>query len=384
MTNQSDTPEHRLGSIRRLLNLDLVEDRRELVTIFASQPTLAVLADENIIDNYLKWFRAPEWHMIYSGGMVAGPEPRGQNTRHGSSIDSLLAATVKLGWLEDYAGFGTLISGLDNPSQISSAIFEIDAAAWCATRQHTKGLTFSPEIVRSAGIKHPDFLWETTLGDLYCECKQLNTWQRTESQRIAALASAAFEVMGDPELWPNEVRIEILIYGRFKAGAKDRLKAIVRQQSAEARLGIIPDQFQDDTFTVAVRNRSDEPFTLADSMTVRIMQVGSVPVPLHDPGSAHLIVTRSMGFARVRALRDFVKEAKQQLPEGGPGGIFIELPSGVDIAAQKLEEMLGQPAHHAVVWASIWTGGNAARVVWRNGQPRDARLIEPMQDVAQN
>jgi hypothetical protein len=78
--------------------------------------------------------------------------------------------------------------------------------------------------------------------------------------------------------------------------------------------------------------------------------------------------------------RGFVKDAKTQLPDDGSGGVFVELPSGIDIATQKLQEMLSQPAHQAVGLGSVWTGGTPVRAVWRNGQAFDARLVEPRRD----
>jgi len=62
---------------------------------------------------------------------------------------------------------------------------------------------FSPPVPKHEGVKYPDFLWGTAIGDLHCECKQLNKWQRTESQRTSALIIVAAGVMGDPELWPK-------------------------------------------------------------------------------------------------------------------------------------------------------------------------------------
>ncbi len=192
--------------------------------------------------------------------------------------------------------------------------------------------------------------------------------------------TVATEAMGDPELWPEDVRMEVLIQGHFRGASENRLKAVVEQQSSEVRRGGRPSPFRDDTFTVEVRDRSANPLVLPDSLSIYQVQVGSVPVPLNNSRSAHLMVTKSIGMARAKALSGFVKDAKTQLPDAGPGGVFIELPSGIDIATQKLQEMLSQPAHQAVVWASIWTGGTLVRAVWRNGQPFDARLVEPKRD----
>jgi hypothetical protein len=170
--------------------------------------------------------------------------------------------------------------------------------------------------------------------------------------------------------------MEILIHGPFRGGSETRLKTIVEQQASAVRRGLRPSPFRDETFTVAIRDRAIDPLGMPDSINMYQVQVSNTPVQINDFHNAHLMVTKSTGFARARALRDFVKEAKKQLPDDGPGGIFIELPSGIDMASEKLQEMLSQPAHQVVAWASIWSGGIPARAVWREGQEFDARLIE--------
>jgi len=341
-------------------------------------PSLAVKVRDNL-DHFLKWFAAPEWHMVYSGGMISGPEPKGRHSRLSSSIERLLDITAVLATVEGYAGFDQLISGLANPSQIASTMFEIEVAAWCASRLHHRALAFSPRITNRAGVKYPDFLWQTALGDLYCECKQLNTWQRSETQRASSLLAAAAEMMGDPASWPKDLRIEVTIGASLRGEAERKLRAVVEQYASAVRQGLRPGVFRAEAFSVAVRDRSDQLRDTPDSITLYQVQVGAEPVLLTSHTSAHLIVTKSIGMARVRALRGFVKEAKEQLPDSGPGGIFIEMPSGVDAGAQKLLEMLGHPAHSAIAWASIWTSGIPIRAVWRNGQPFDARLTDPQE-----
>lgn len=69
--------------IGRKLDLDLSEDRQELIAACAPLPSLKKLVDENI-DDFLRWFKAPEWHVVYDGGMMSGPEPRGLHSRMAS------------------------------------------------------------------------------------------------------------------------------------------------------------------------------------------------------------------------------------------------------------------------------------------------------------
>jgi hypothetical protein len=373
----SESADRPLDRIERVLDLDLVSDREELQTILTSHPSLAALTETGLIEDYLRWFKAAEWRIVYGGGMVSGPQPKGNNVRHGSSIDQMLAIAVKLRWLQDYQGFDRLIASLNNPSQISATIFEIESAAWCATRLCTTALVFSPDVIKREKVKRPDFLWKTDAGDLYCECKQASAWQRSESRLLSTISADLNDAMGDAETWPGDARIEVLIHGLFRAGAKDRLRAVVRGQATEVRRGNRPARFEDDVFAVEVRDRSDYPGSLPDSLTLNSILVGAVPVNLNDPRSAYMIVSKSLGLARVKALRDLVRDAKKQLPNAGPGGVFVEIPSSVDLATEKLEEMLGQPTNQSVVWASIWTTGIPQRVVCRGDQPFDAHLMAP-------
>jgi hypothetical protein len=374
LNESADRP---LEKIKRVLDLDLAANRKELQTILTSHPSLVALTESGLIEDFLRWFRAQEWRTVYGGGMIFGPQPKANASRHGSSIDQMLAITVQLRWLQGYKGFDQLIAGLNNPSQISATIFEIEAAAWCATRLCTTALTFSPDVVKREKVKHPDFLWETNVGALYCECKQANTWQRSEYRLLSQISGDLNDAMGDADTWPTSVRIEVLIHGLFRAGAKDRLKAIVREQAIAVRLGNRPRVFQDDVFTVKVRDRSVYPEALADSLTHNSILVGQVPVNLNDSRNAYMVVSKSIGLARVKALKDLVRDAKKQLPDAAPSGVFVEIPSSVDLAAKKLEEMLGQSANQSLVWVSIWTAGTPHRVVCRDDQPFDGRLIVP-------
>jgi hypothetical protein len=230
----ADRPLHK---IKRVLDLDRVADREELQTILTSHPSLVALTESGLIEDYFGWFKAPEWRTVYGGGMISGPQPKRNNSMHGSSIDQMLATTVRLRWLQGYQGFDRLIAGLNNPSQISATVFEIESAAWCATRLHTTALVFSPDVINREKVKHPDFLWETSVGTLYCECKQASAWQRSESRLLSTISADLNDAMGDAETWPTSVRIEVLINGLFRAGAKDQLKTVVRGQATEVRRG---------------------------------------------------------------------------------------------------------------------------------------------------
>jgi len=51
-------------------------------------------------------------------------------------------------------------------------------------------------------------------------------------------------------------------------------------------------------------------------------------------------VTRSFAGTRAKLVTDFVNEAKKQLPDEGPGAVFIQM-GGASTAVERLKETLG-------------------------------------------
>ena len=102
--------------------------------------------------------------------------------------------------------------------------------------------------------------------------------------------------------------------------------------------------------------------------------VGTTPTRIAAE-NAVLTVTRSLATTRARRVRDLVKRAKSQLPDEGPCGVFIQI-NGAEFAAEQLEEMIGRPAHQAIVWAETWTGMAPQHAIWRQNQPFDGRLLD--------
>jgi hypothetical protein len=90
--------------------------------------------------------------------------------------------------------------------------------------------------------------------------------------------------------------------------------------------------------------------------------------------NAYVTVTRSYLASRAKVVSDVVRDAKKQLPDDAPGAVFIDMP-GATQAAARLNEMLTQPAHDGIVWASVWTAQVPQCAVWREAQPFDGRLV---------
>src|SRR5271157_1597276 len=154
--------------ISRNLSMVIPADRAVLVEAAAGIPELARLVEEHL-DDYLRLFPEDHWREVHSGGLIAIQSSKWLTTA--SNIQRMLETTEKLKHLEAFPGFSTLLSGFRDAAKVDATLFEVSAATWCATRTASLGLEFSPEITVKDRQKHPDFLWHTVYGDLYCECK---------------------------------------------------------------------------------------------------------------------------------------------------------------------------------------------------------------------
>ena len=363
-------PEPKLD-LPRTLDLNRVEDRGALLKA-TSDPELQALI-ENTLDDYLRWFSVSEWRRVYSGGLVNISGTRGTATHSsGFGIDALLKATAQLQSLQKCEGFDQLLAGLKNRTQIHATLFEIAAAGWCAERAVHRGLIFSPTVRKAHGYKHPDFLWKTSLGDLTCECKEADQWLHQETRAINHLREIASAALTEAGGLPDDNRLDIQVNGALAAGYERRLADLVKAVAAKpgessARLVAAP-------FSATVVPRRDPPERPRDSMIASEVIVGTTPTRIAAE-NAVLTVTRSLATTRARRVRDLVKRAKSQLPDEGPCGVFIQI-NGAEFAAEQLEEMIGRPAHQAIVWAETWTGMAPQHAIWRQNQPFDGRLLD--------
>jgi len=156
-------------TIPRVLNLSDTADRCLLKEAAERSPALLALINR-YLDDYLRLFPEAHFQKIYSGGIIGVTSK--SNATAGSDILRMLQLTERLVALEKYQGFPCLLNGFRNPTQFESTRFEVAVASWCDSRRVTVSLAFSPTVSRKGRQKTPELLWETTLGDLYCECKR--------------------------------------------------------------------------------------------------------------------------------------------------------------------------------------------------------------------
>ncbi|MEP6636784.1 MAG: hypothetical protein ABJB97_08670 [Acidobacteriota bacterium] len=157
-------------SLDRELNLNHVDDRRVLAAAAIGDPILRRLIADHL-DDYCTYLSDERWHRVNAGIVNVAA---GEKHHVAFEIADLLMLVGAMKNLKDFDGFATVLKGFQNPTQIESAVFEIRAADWCRSRRVSLGLIFAPEVLVKGRVKRPEFLWRTTQGDCYCECKKSN------------------------------------------------------------------------------------------------------------------------------------------------------------------------------------------------------------------
>ena len=187
------------------------------------------------LEDYVRIFRWPDFHTLYQGGLLSIKGPN--NIQFGFHFESLLRITGELTRLERFPGFQSLIEGFRNPTQVNATLFEIQVAAWCAARKLTQSIQLSPPVQIGGGIKRPEFLWHTDLGDLYCECKQENSFDNKATKRVQKLTEVvgrSFEANGP---WNESSRLDVIIGHPARDGVDQIIERSIREAAARQQAG---------------------------------------------------------------------------------------------------------------------------------------------------
>jgi hypothetical protein len=356
--------------INRVLDLSLPSDQQELREAARNHPELLYLIEEYLAE-YLSLFTEPDWHKIYSGGLLAVRV----NPKHSTGINFLqgLRLTKTLKKLSVYKGYSNLLAGFRNPTQIESTYFESTVACWCVERKTSLSIEFSPKVTVKGGYKYPEFLWHTELGDLFCECKRGNFLEGKLHQRISRLQSYLNEVYERYKPWDSSLRLDVRCESGTTNKIQSRFKSVVAQASAALKGGTYQGKIFTEGNVSAVLQRRDEPFPQErEAMIVSMGEVGPVAKNLVE--ITYLTLTMSLAKYRQDAVARLLRDARTQLPPDATSAVFIEL-GGAGAAQQRLLSLLGEPNYENTPWVSIWSQGELAAAVWRNNQPFDDRIL---------
>jgi hypothetical protein len=218
-------------------------------------------------------------------------------------------------------GFKELIAGFRNAPQFRSTIYEARMAKWCLSRVVTQSLRFGPVVPTNRGPKKPDFLWETSLGSPYVECKQASAYENSVQKRLNRLFAAATAEYAKYPLDDATLRLDLSVGSRIANGVEGRVRAAVGKLCLAGVSGQVVEVGE----ISGVINSRLVRFP-PDPETVRKYEitVGTVPTKL-DAENAHITMALGMGRFREQLVARLVRQARQQLPDDGIGVVFIDL-----------------------------------------------------------
>jgi hypothetical protein len=353
--------------IRRIIDLSIPSDRKELRDTASFHPELSSLLDE-YLDDYFDLFPDPQCRKVHSAGTLSIACGRAKNIP--SDLLRILRLVKAVRRLRQFEGFGKLIDGLN--TNFYSTVFEIFAASWCADRQLSESIQFWPDADVKGKVKHPDFLWSTKLGEIFCECKKLNLGDNKTHRMMENLLKQLEHEYKQWE-WPDHLRLDV----RFEGGTTNRIQhdfsAVVSAAASAVR------NQQDEGFAATSGNvsaelllRTDQDRAGAETIRVGLASVGPVAVNLMD--ATYLSLTASMSGHYKKGLKKLLKEARTQIPPFAKGALFIDI-FGNKTPEETLKRTLRHPTYDNTPWVSLWVDNQFRCAAWQEGQPFDRRLL---------
>ena len=355
----------KMCAVGRALSLDNSEDARILRHVVSAIPDLAVAVQDNLED-YLRLFPEHYWRTLYDGPVVAVPVGPQQLVAY-----ELAYLLQVVGWYKSLLSWEKatdIIGQLRNPPQIPSTFFEIETAAWCSARASTRSMEFFPEVSRNGRVTRPDYMWRTTAGDIYCECKRSSDFEDRFRRRLNSIST--FLDRAVTPVIPDGLRLDFAV--ERTSGAEDSLQRLLHNVERQGEPG---SHFVDGHVSVTVATRgSAAPPNDAMSYRTSTVPVSTSFVRAGPEGATHTLQVRATGYWQTVTTR-LIRDARTQLPNDECGAVMVSLPSvaAAEAAKQKAEALIAQPAYVNTPWIALWAQGGAT-AVWRNNQPFDGRL----------
>lgn len=358
-------------SIPRRLDLSRREDRRDLFIAAEELPELHSLLAA-YLDDYCRLLPAQSWQTVYSGGFVVAARGRRGTTL--SVLDAMhLARTLVR--LESLPGFGKLVEHFGNPTQVSSAIFEARAAAWCADREVTLSIELHPSTQTKGGsITRPDFLWHTRLGDLYCECKRGATLEAAATERLERIYAQLARSYDRFPVWNDSFRLNVSLVTSATNEATRQIDSLVEQaHEADAKGRHARWEYSSKHVRAGFSLRAESLDGSRDGLIMGRSIAGTQATSIVS--TTDLSLAMPVGSHRLRMLTKLVRRARRQLPEDARGAVLLEMSSTSGLA-EKLKELVAQDEHSRTPWISLWRDGAIISAAWRSDQPFDGVLLE--------
>lgn len=352
--------------LERTLDLSVAADRTELAACASSLPLLRESVATNL-DAYLHYFRGDQWRILHERGIVRVSV--GEKRTHGFRLSHLLEVTRWLAWFKDCEGFDRLVEQFGNASQIESTAFEVEMAAWCATRTAHMELAFSPQVATPSGVKRPDMRWVTAQGQLYVECKMASTFESNLRRSLTHLESEADRLYKRHSTWRDDLRLDIVVARRTREFAVWLPDAIARAAAADEP-GLVS---AIEGASIALLPRDAPSPRIGEAVTGGLARVGSTATRLDL--ATYIRVTLSASSARAGTAARLVKEARRQVPPDGLGLIFIGLGS-TPAAVARVSSLIRASEYSHIPFVAISASGGLV-ATWRSDFD-GASLIEPI------
>ena len=268
------------------------------------------------LEDYVRLFRWPMFHTVYQGDLISIPGPN--NMQNGVHLKTLLALTSKLVELERFPGFSKLLAGFGNPTQFNATAFEVQVAAWCASRRVCQSIELSPS-VGVVKIKSPDLLWKTTLGDIYCECKQENSVDNKAMKRIFRLGEALGKVYEANGPWGETCRLDIVVQHPVLDGAVKIISRLISETAERHKAGAVKGETVDGVVSVKLSQTTDPLPDFAGCIQFQNKQMkAGVPEPAFSTNARFTLTISVMGQRLKQLVSLVLRDARTQLPNDKP------------------------------------------------------------------
>jgi hypothetical protein len=352
--------------VRRVLDVSRRRDRQLLRAIAAAKPHVQSLIDAQLMA-YLRFFPWPQWQQIRAMGTVV--VARGARDQLAVDLAQLLRLTSVLATLEALEGFGDFVRQFRNPAQFEATAFEALMARWCVTRDVTTNVALAPQVTSGTTTRCLDFLWQTRVGDLLCECKRSEFVDSAPYHRLQRVGDVVRDRLRFSMPWAENQRLDVWFEGSVRNGYEGRIRtAFDELLRARCPLGVT---FDRDDVRIRLAPRGSAPSWQGEYVTQGLLT--SDVATEFEGAECDAYLGLPVSQLRSWAARHLLQQARTQLPANRTGAIFLNLPDS-NAAQKRVRTLLAQPQYGRTPWIAIFTGAEL-RAWWQEEQPFDGRLL---------
>lgn len=247
--------------------------------------------------------------------------------------------------LSSYAGFSSLGDSFKNPEQIHDTLFEIRCMNFVVKNFKTTGFEISPPVTVKGSLKYPDFKFENSGKQIFCECKSLETVNRGKESRAFQLIKTITPYLNSQ--FKTDMRLEIAFSSlppHWNRNFGDQLSGAFGELLRHSRTDLnvhlrMAHNHKKYSAYILIAKKSEAP-------KYKGLSVGDVPGP--DGRNSNLLVTELLDSKK--AVKRTILDACTQLPESKLSLIFIN-PLEQNGFTQAVDEYFQSPSRSGSVVA---------------------------------